>query len=159
MIEFLRSSIQMGDYTEFCFDAELVPLDKEHNIVDVLQSMTDYTLISLTSSHPKSFSIPDHNFFKCDRWRWLMLSDSAYFPHETTSKVFMSNSRWHVSIHSNIKNYNNEIEKFLDWIMPYVDVDRREDDCLGFYRHQYTREPTIIYYSEWTKPKYAEYEG
>ena len=43
----------------------------------------------------------------------------------------------------NIKNYNNEIEEFFEWLMPYIDGE--EGDFIGYSRYEETKELTLVY--------------
>lgn len=49
-----------------------------------------------------------------------------------------------------MKNYDNEISKFLDWISPWVISDRGAPQLLGWYQDDTGREqgPTLIYLLE-----------
>jgi hypothetical protein len=136
----------MGDYTEFCFNAELkkdVPIAvlavleflADPSETEALPIVMDVMLVEVDPRGP-------HEFFNCDRWRWLFVMDSEYFPHKTTSAVFLSYGYWKVNIHSNVKNYDNEIGKFLDWIKPFVEEN---EDFVGYFRKSVERTPTLIY--------------
>lgn len=87
--------------------------------------------------------ITDHNLFNCHRWEWMLRMDSYYFDADTHSTLrFSDNARcWYLNVQCNLKNYDNEIDEFIDFIKPYVDTD-------GFWGHKRYEEfddPTLIY--------------
>ena len=53
---------------------------------------------------------------------------------------------WCFVSRSDFKNYDSEIEKFIDWIGPHLDVNPGE--MIGYYRYEEFSEPTIIYAKE-----------
>jgi len=71
---------------------------------------------------------------------------SYYFDADTISTIRKDDitQQWTLCIRCNLKNYDDEIEKFLDWIHPYL--DKQEGDFLGFYRYEETEQPTLIHY-------------
>lgn len=123
-------------YTEFHFNVELVR-DVDVHIINLLANM-----ISTSDLHYEGLS---HEFFSCARWRWLFTMDSYYFNADTMSTLRLDKitETYFLCIRSNIKNYDREIEKFVDWIKPYLDAI--EGDFLGFSRYAEIEEPTLIY--------------
>ena len=68
----------------------------------------------VSASDNQTPDIPDHPLFKCDRWQQV---GSAYFddhPPPTWDEVTLA-------VEFDMKNYCDEIEKFLDWLRPYID--------------------------------------
>lgn len=133
----------MGMYTEIHFNSKL-KANLPKNIVDVLQYM-----IGERENEPE---LPDHEFFNCDRWRSLFRMDSYYFDADTHSTLRFDDisSAYYLCVNANLKNYDNEIEKFIDWIMPYLNKD--EGEVLGFYRYEETETPTLIYATASAQP-------
>lgn len=125
----------MGMYTEFCFNAELMR-DVPEDVLAVLKYMADPS-----GEEPP---LPEHEFFSCERWEILFVCDSSYFPNATTSAVHWDVNAWFVSAHSSLKNYDDEISKFVDWILPYLST-RYGDAFLGYRRHEEDDHPTLIY--------------
>jgi len=125
----------MGMYTEIHFNSELKPKLNE-NVVDILQYMLD---------HKNEPALPDHEFFRCDRWRSLFTCDSYYFDADTNSTLRFDeiSNAYYLCVRANLKNYSHEIEKFIDWIMPYL--AKQEGEFLGFYRYEESEQPTLIY--------------
>ncbi|MCA1800256.1 MAG: hypothetical protein LC650_03090, partial [Actinobacteria bacterium] len=48
---------------------------------------------------------------------------------------------WFLTIRCNLKDYDDEIEKFIDWITPYTD----STGFVGYKRYEQDEEPTLIY--------------
>lgn len=125
----------MGDYTEIHFNVELVR-DVPVEVTDVLRYMVGY----LDEQPP----LPEHPLFGDTRWRRMLRCNSDYFPMSTSSTCFYDDiaSRWFLSVRSNFKNYDDEINLFIDWIDPYVDAYPGE--FLGFHRFEQDEDPTLI---------------
>lgn len=63
-----------------------------------------------------------HPLFSSDRWPVLLRCDSYYFDYQTRwdFKYDSIAKHYFLSGVSNLKNYNNEIGKFLDWLKPFI---------------------------------------
>ena len=130
----------MGMYTEFHFNASLKKGTPE-GVLNVLRYM-----VGDIEDRPQN--LPDHDLFKTQRW-WLMLvCNSYYFDADTHSTLRFDdiNDSHYLCVRSNLKNYDSEIEKFCDWIMPYL--DKFPGDFLGFSRYEETEVPNLIYYKK-----------
>lgn len=128
----------MGMYTELHFNARLKP-DVPTPVLEILNYMIGYD--KFAPAHP------DHPLFNTSRWGVMLRCSSYYFDADTTSTLRYDDiSKQHsLCIRTNFKNYDGEIEKFINWIRPYLDKD--EGDFLGFHRYEETEEPTLIYAS------------
>lgn len=129
----------MGMFTEFHYNVELIK-NVPKNILDILHFMLD-------ENRHKSIDtlmIPSHPLFNSERWKGMLLSDSFMFKADTHSTLRFDDIAkvYFLCIRCNLKNYNNEIENFIDWIDPYVEA--YTDDFLGFYRYEESEEPTIV---------------
>ena len=128
----------MEIYTELHFNSKLKEISPE-----IL--MTLKYMIGEIDTSP--LILPDHKLFTTDtRWRYMLHTDSSSFDADTHSTLklnFIENSLY-LCLRSNFKNYNNEIPLFLDWIMPYL--DKIQGDFLGFYRHEKSDIPILIFY-------------
>lgn len=126
----------MGMYTEFHFNVEL-PKNTPKDIIDILQYMM--------GDIEKKPHLPDDAFFECERWELLFSCDSYYFAADTHSTLRYDDigDCWYLCVRSNLKNYDNEIEKFVSWIAPYLESLVYE--FLGFYRYEETNRPTLLY--------------
>lgn len=128
----------MGMYTELHFNAELVR-DVPPNVIDVLRLMT-----GVADHEPTPSPLPDHALFRTQRWSGMLLCSSYYFPLSVATSVDFDDiaKRYYLRVRCNLKDYDGEIDHFLDWIRPYVDAD---DECLGYYRYEEDPHPTLIY--------------
>lgn len=124
----------MGTYTEFHFNAELKS-NVPQQVIDVLKYMLDNSL-------PKP-ELPDHPLFETARWNFMLLSDSYYFDADTHSTLRYDeiSSAYYVCIRCNLKNYADEIEKFCDWIDPYLETE----GFLGLQRYEECDDPVLLY--------------
>jgi len=125
-------------YTAFHFASELKK-DTPKEVIEILDYMA-----SNTDKEPEK--LPEHNFFKCSRWKWLFTMDSCYFDADThsTFRYDIVLNGHYLTITSNLKNYDNEIKLFVDWISPYL--AKNNGDFLGYSRYEENEEPTLIYY-------------
>src|SRR5687768_4686159 len=104
----------MGMYTELILGCKFKEETPE-SVIKVLQAM-----VTGLDAMNELQEIPDHPFFKSDRWRILFSCSSYYFAVNQANREMWNDSGWRISTRSNIKNYDDEIEKFLDWIKPWI---------------------------------------
>lgn len=105
----------MGMYTELIFGCSLKK-ETPSQVIDVLKYLVR------ESEEPES--LPEHKFFACERWSYLFTMCSFYFGvNRPVNKMWFEEigNNWVISTRSNIKNYDGEIESFLEWIEPYVE--------------------------------------
>jgi len=126
----------MGMYTEIVFVFTIAKYEK--TVIDIL----DY-LVGNVKEKPSA--LPDHPFFKCDGWLQIAQGDGYCFEGETQSSFYCDNifKEYHLTIRANLKNYDSEIEKFLDWIAPYG--MNKFDFFRGYMRYEDCDDPTLIY--------------
>ncbi len=129
----------MGMYTEFCFAAELKP-DTPESVLAVLRFM----LGEIEEEPP----LPAHPLFLTQRWDWMLRSDSYGFDADTHSVLRLEDvtDTYFLTIRCNLKNYDNEIEWFVDWITPYL--KKFPGDFLGYQRYEGNEEPMLIYHEK-----------
>lgn len=98
----------MGTYTELIFGVAL----KENTPTSVIDTL--HYMVNPNVGEPLHVDFPHQH---------LLRGCSEYFPVEAESRMWQHpiRKRWHISTRSNIKNYNKEIEQFLEWIKPYVE--------------------------------------
>lgn len=128
----------MGYYTEFVFASKLKKSIPK-TVIDILEYMVN---MDFESEIPE---LPEHNFFQCERWHVLFVSNSYYFSGITNS-IFKYDDipkTYFLTVRSNLKNYDNEIRKFLNWIEPYI-YDGK-DSFLGYWRGEESEKPHLIY--------------
>lgn len=134
----------MGMYTEFHFNSELKS-NCPTQVIDILRYML--------GDKEESPALPDHPIFKTDRWRHMLRTDSYYFDADTHSTLRYDDiaEAHFLCIRCNLKNYNGEIEKFVDWIDPYL--DKMAGEFLGFSRYEETETPTLLYKRSDSSPR------
>ena len=136
----------MGMYTELIFGCSLKK-DTPREIIQVLQYMVDKSEFKDTSQ----IKVPDHEFFKTSRWQWLFHGSSYYFGvNEPHSEIWYDDisKDYRISTRSNIKNYDDEIELFLDWIKPYISGGSGQNDFYAIVIYEESEKPTIYYLKE-----------
>lgn len=121
-------------YTEFFFRAELKK-DTPQEVIDFLENQFD---------GDGEMTPPHHRFFECVRWESLLRGSSAYFPTMPVGGFANVFGRWELGIHVSLKNYGQEIDYFLDWIRPYLDVYK--GDFLGYSLYEESDQP-ILYHA------------
>lgn len=130
----------MGMYTELVLAVEL-----DDNKIDLpFLQLIDY-MISGEGSEP--VELPNHDLFKTDRWDFMLRSNSYYFVGKTRSEIINDPiSGYSLEVRCNLKNYDSEIEKFIDWISYYV--PEYEKDLAGYYRYEEDRLPIWIFFNK-----------
>jgi len=140
----------MGMYTEFHFNVELSKTVPDF-VINLLNFMIegDFTKQKETLKKELEDRCVWANLFNTDRWATMLRTDSGYFGADTHSTLRFDETahKYYLCVRCNVKNYDNEIGEFIDWIMPYV--DKYNDEFLGFYRYEEDREPTLIFKNEW----------
>ena len=134
----------MGMYTEMIFGARLKE-NTPKEVIDTLQYMVRGNL-----GKEIQLLLPKHELFKCPRWDMLFRGGSAYFPvfnFPTMTKDEFDNT-YALSTRANLKNYDNEIKLFLDWIKPYVMDGSGGRDFYAIVCYEDQDEPTIYYLEE-----------
>lgn len=129
----------MGMYTELLFKAELKP-DVPEDVVNTLLYMTGVS---------GQYATPDdhHPLFDAPRWQFVLRCSSAYFITGNTSMKFDTiGNRWVLVVSSSVKNYNGEIELFVDWVMPFVE-DASPGGFLGYSMYEEAEVPSLIFHS------------
>ena len=126
----------MGDYTELVMGVKIKDNPK---VLNILRYM-------LKTDHDKSkeqVEVFDHDFFKTYAWEWMFMSDSYYFDgdtHYTLRHDDISDGNY-LTIRCNLKNYDCQIEEFLNWLCPYIETE----GFLGYKRFEYDEDPTLLY--------------
>lgn len=123
----------MGMYTELVLGVELT---SEPTVIDTLRRMLD------SDAKNKVVTI-GHPLFSTSRWAYMLLCDSYYFDGQADSRLVYDAhlKSYYLNVRCNLKNYDNEIELFLDWLCPYI----RTEGFLGYSRYEEDNNPTLIY--------------
>lgn len=122
----------MGMYTELLFKASLKP-----NIPSPDKEVIDW-LFSDDVEWPYNGELPDHPFFECPRWMSVTRCSSYYHhPASVRSKVDS-----YIFCRADLKNYDDEIAQFFDWIIPFL--DESPGQVIGWEWYEEDNEPTLI---------------
>lgn len=124
----------MGMYTELVMATRV---KKDSDAVPILKYMTGQSDIPS--------QLPDHPLFQTPRWIMLLSCSSYYFVPRSIHMFEYDEigNYWVLISRADLKNYDNEVALFLDWIRPHLEADA--DDMIGYSRYEETREPTIHY--------------
>lgn len=123
-------------YTEIIFGASLKS-DTPKQVIDALKYM-----IGETKEIPEDFP------FEEGRHYYLFNSASYYFGIcEPVCKMWFDEigKNWILSARSNIKNYCNEIETFIEWIKPFIESGSGKRNMFAVVTYEEQEEPTFYY--------------
>jgi hypothetical protein len=130
----------MGMYTELSLGVEF-----KKNLPEEFISIINFMV---SGGEEEVFLIPerfkDHELFTTTtRWRWMLRSGGSYYfdrkPYLVWKRDEITKS-YFLSCATNIKNYEQEWEKFLDFICPYLDTE----GYLGTYWHEEWEHPVML---------------
>lgn len=134
----------MGMYTELVLSCRI---KNDPVAVEVLKFMCG----KMGSDDALPLNLPEHPLFATTRWCRMFHSASYYFvPHSVA--VFKQDAEihtareWSLIVRCDLKNYDNEIEKVIDWLQPYLAA--MSGEMIGYHRYEESDHPTIIYTSE-----------
>lgn len=125
-------------YTELVLGVDLFRNTPEE-VIDILEYMIEGNLTDVRSG------ISNHPLFKTNKWRSMLRCYSIYFGGDTISKLVKpsySFDMYHLSVRSNIENYESEIELFLNWLNPYIDTN----GFIGYMKDETFDDPYLIYH-------------
>ena len=123
----------MGMYTELNMAVSLSS-DTPERVVETLKFM-------LGDSEKRV--LDDHALFATTRWDIMLRCDSYYFDGRTDSSMIQDDidHEYKLNIRCNFKNYDNEIELFLNWLQPYM----KTFGFIGYTRYEEYDDPYLIY--------------
>lgn len=101
----------MGMYTEFYFRADI----KDGDAADWLDKQINGDEAEWFESEPQT-PLKDHALFTTHRWRSVFIGGGSV-SHESRSPTFYGNR---LVLSSSLKNYDDEIENFINWITPHL---------------------------------------
>lgn len=119
----------MGMYTEIYVNVNLKS-DTPEEVIGVLEAICLGQNDGLLKDYP-------------DRWKCLFSDMSFYTPSTSCAKMKYQMGFWSLLGKGDIKNYDNEIEKFFEYIMSYVDAS--EGEFIGYKRYEEAQVPTLIF--------------
>lgn len=128
----------MGQYTQLHFNCKIKKLTLEE--LRLLRIMLE----GEKDDEVDNIDLPDHPLFSTRRWHFMLRSDSDYF-HEDSRRLIqeLEDGNYYLSVLSNFKNYDDEINQFLDWIQPYI--VEPPGSCLGFIEEESGIVDTIFF--------------
>lgn len=131
----------MGMYTELVMNVELKS-SMPDNVLAVIRAMAEGEGDTLNRG-----ILPSHPLFSADRWTYMLRSGSFYFV-PTSATILIENfsdtdhPTRHLSVRTDLKNYDNEIDLFADWIAPYIE----DGGFAGYKRYEEDEHPTLLYF-------------
>lgn len=82
---------------------------------------------------------------------WFLFRNGSYYTPSTSCALLTFDDiskKWSFLGKGGTKNYAREIERFFEWLMPYVDGE--EGDFIGYSRYEENQQPELIYLKETT---------
>lgn len=132
----------MGMYTEI-----VVKLQFDKEVGNDNYKILSYLFNPLDVNEKEDLIIPEHDFFKCSRWESIGHCSSFYHHPNNVSDWYVLSFRiedvsTYAFSRSDLKNYDNEIEKFFDW---YSTLNTNEciGDFIGYSLYEEDNTPTI----------------
>lgn len=125
-------------YTEINFGAVLRK-DVPKEVIETIWALV----------HDGGYIKANHPFFDTPRYSMVMHGRSHYFLSDNgVPPIFVYNAiseRYTLIFRANLKNYDNEIALFLDWIKPYLHSGCGMRDYYAVVCYEEDNEPTIYY--------------
>ena len=137
----------MGMYTELVMACEL-PKDTPEKIINIIKYM-----LGEIDECPNIIEERDP-LFNTTRWRCMLRSSSySFIKSRATSSLWYDGiaKQYILSIWCNLKNYDEEVDKFLNWIINYT----TSYGFVGYKRYEEFDNPTLIYFENNT----VKYKG
>lgn len=130
----------MGSYTELVLKVGLEDLPPKEQ--EVIEFMFNRNLGLPGSDKLVPKDLPVHPFFDTPRWDAIGVSGSFYHhPHP-----FSDYYKGKLFTRCDLKNYDHEIELFLDWLCPYM-IKKGQKYCIGWICVEQD-DPMLIYLGE-----------
>lgn len=82
------------------------------------------------------------------RWSYMFNNGSYYTPGTECGKLTQDkhNGQWSLLAKGDIKNYENEIEQFFKWLMPWIDAT--DGEFVGYSRYEEDDLPRLVIKTE-----------
>lgn len=130
----------MGMYTELVLVTK-VRGDAPAEVIEALKIMCS----NKTKDNSELPQI-DHPFFKLGRAAWMFQNNSYYFVPASVSQFEWNaiGKFWTLIVRCDLKNYEDEIDTFVDWLTPYLYA--YEGDHLGHQRYEEEQRPTLLFH-------------
>lgn len=107
--------------------------DFEFFIKKGIDCNTKNILEFLLNDKSLSFDMPNENYFKCDEWERLFDRYNGYPEFE---KCFINdnNQPFVKAVIENREERYELLEKFFEWVIPYIDVEKNKSDVIGNFK-------------------------
>ncbi len=127
----------MGMHTEFHFNSALKE-DTPEEVINILGYMLGVASLPTDISH--------HPLFDTDRWGIILEMDSFSFDFKACSRLWFSrvSDQYFLNVRCSPKNYDQEIQHFINWITPYL--YKLDGEFLGLMRYEDDDKPTLLYH-------------
>lgn len=126
----------MGMYTEVFFRAEV-----DQYAYEIMRRI-------IQERDPAEHFTSEHPFFGKDR-AWAVFNCASYYHpgpfHRLVEDEGALDARF-VSFRNSLKNYDDEVEAFFDWVRPHVVVHRLRPEFIGYSLYEEDAEP-ILYFA------------
>ena len=123
----------MGMYTELIFGASL-KTDTPKEVIDTLR----YMVGDIEQPEKLAFD-SNRNPLRGGSHYFGVISGATKMYYNDIAKCWVLSSR------ANIKNYDSDIETFLEWIKPFVDSGSGDRDMYAITIYEEQSEPTVYY--------------
>jgi len=125
-------------YTELIFGASL-KRDTPESAIKTIQAMIDDDMEAVRLNSGLIFGRNPFN------------SAHGYFGLDRPVLAFWKekyDQQWHLSTRSNLKNYEHDIELFLEWVKPLIEAGSGLRDMYAIVMYEEQQEPTIYYLND-----------
>lgn len=113
----------MGLYLDFHFKATLV----KDTPIDVIELISGAIILD-----DDIINLPDHPFFKTERWSRIFVHHSDMPPPLFYQKL---NKYYIIELHCCINYGFDEMQEFLNWIRPWI-CGRRKKEFIGWWKQE-----------------------
>ena len=123
----------MGMYTEIYVNVDLKK-DTPDEVINALKAMCYMEDSDVKVLYPYP-----------GMWEHLFSSNSYYTPNTWCSSLTYDEicNQWSLLGKGDIRNCQQEIQEFFEWIIPYV--DGYPGDFIGYHRHEDDKKPTLVF--------------
>ena len=122
----------MGMYTELFVEGGL-RADAPEQVKEVIKR-----LFNRNYHTDDPLTLPDHPFFSKSRWNAIGNCCSFYHVPLSMSACEETQGQLYFVSRSDLKNYEGEIEAFLNWLRPYC------EDLRGWHMYEEDEAPTVF---------------
>lgn len=130
----------MGMYTELVLKCQI-----KEDVPQDVRAVLNFLFNGGDWENPPA--TPDHPFFACARWVVIGRGCSFYHTPFALSKFSdgfddVGDRGGYIFSRSDLKDYEDEIRTFIDWLTPYI--DQPDGDCIGWEWYEEDERPTLL---------------